>query len=252
MPHSVTEMPPPADFGSPDFHARVVELLIELWPLTAAERDVVGELAAFAYAYMDGIGESFASRAEVACRKGCTWCCSIRVTATAPEVFALARHIAVTRPELREQLTAETAVTGGLDAGGRAALRRWCPLLAPGGACSVYAARPAACRAVLSPDAELCRQGFAGDREDMRYFVRPMELYRWLDSALMAALHARGLVADKYELTQALDIALGNPAAEQDWLAGGDPLAAASATDAAERHARAAIMPVMQALGRLY
>jgi Fe-S-cluster containining protein len=187
--------------------------------------------------------------ANIACRKGCAWCCTVRVTATAPEIFNAARHIREQRPELVARILAESRVTNGLENMARADLRRWCPLLAADQSCSIYEVRPTSCRAVMAPDATYCLDGFDGKHDDFRYFARPMELNRWFSCAVLAALRGRGLAADKYELTQALAIALADPESEQAWCDGGDPLAAARATDPRELDARDRLAPVVQALG---
>jgi Fe-S-cluster containining protein len=228
---------------------RVSVILVELWPLTAPEYDVVAEISAFVHGTMDRIGESFVAIADVACRKGCAWCCTVRVTATAPEIFNAARHIRQQRPELVARIAAESRVTDGLQNLERADLRRWCPLLGGDQACSIYEVRPTSCRAVMAPDAGYCLEGFDGKRDDFRFFARPMELSTWFSCAVMAALRGRGLAAEKYELTQALTIALADPGAEESWCAGGDPLAAARATDPRESDARDMLGPVVQALG---
>jgi len=79
---------------------RVSIILVELWPLTAPEYDIIAEISAFVHGTMDRIGASFTEVAGVACRKGCAWCCTVRVTATAPEIFNAARHIREQCPEL--------------------------------------------------------------------------------------------------------------------------------------------------------
>lgn len=228
---------------------RVSIILVELWPLTAPEYDVVAEIPAFVHGTMDRIGESFTEMADIACRKGCAWCCTVRVTATPPEIFNAARHIRERRPELVARIFAESRVTNGLENVARADLRRWCPLLAADQSCSIYAVRPTTCRAVMAPDARYCLDGFDGLHDDFRFFARPMELSTWFTCAVLAALRGRGLVAEKYELTQALAIALADPGAEAAWCAGGDPLAAALATDPRERDARDMLAVVVQALG---
>ena len=57
---------------------------------------------------------------ELDCHKGCATCCTLRVTATAPEVFMLARFIRAVSPglarhgiDLREQLAQANGVTCG-------------------------------------------------------------------------------------------------------------------------------------------
>lgn len=227
---------------------RVTLILTELWPLTAPEYDIVAEIAEFVHGTMDRICDSFFEMTPVACRKGCGWCCTVRVTATAPEIFNAARHIRASKPELVARLMAESRLTNGLENVARADLRRWCPLLAADQTCSIYEVRPSACRSVMSPQVSHCLDGFDGKRDDFQLFARPLELNGWFGCAVLAALRGRGLAAEKYELTHGLTIALADAGAEEAWRAGEDPLAAAKATDPREYEAIELLAPVVRSL----
>jgi hypothetical protein len=244
--HPALVSPSPPDPQARAFLARVGDALVALWPLTAPDRDIVAELSAFLRSYADGVASAVAASAELGCRAGCAWCCTVQVTATAPEIFALARHIRAEQPALIVPILRESIVTVGLDPAAHAALRRWCPLLDADRNCSVYDHRPTACRAVMAPDAAYCRDSFEGKHSDFRYFIQPMTMNGWLASAVMAALHGRGLAADKYELNHALAIALGDRDAESLWRAGQDPLAPARATSNDERQALDMLAPTLR------
>lgn len=242
---------PPADPTREEIRrniARVTLILTELWPLTAPEYDIVAEISEFVHGTMDRITDSFLEMTPVACRKGCAWCCTVRVTATAPEIFNAARHIREHKPELIGRLNAENRVTHGLENLARADLRRWCPLLSSDQSCSIYEVRPNSCRSVIAPDAAVCLDGFDGKHDEFRLFARPIETHSWFGCAVLAALRGRGLVAEKYELTQALTIAVADPMAEEAWRLGGDPLAPAIATDPREHDAVDMLAPVVHTL----
>jgi len=73
------------------------------------------------------------------CGKGCATCCTLRVTATAPEVLMVARFIQALHPALKARcidLPAQVAVadtqTQGLDELGRVSVRKRCPFIAQG------------------------------------------------------------------------------------------------------------------------
>lgn len=100
-------------------------------------------------------------RATVACRAGCGACCQVLVGAQAHEVLIAAGHIQRTfSPEALDAVIARTAAQRAAFAGKRqserAALARPCALLHEG-SCTVYAARPEACRSHHSANADHCR-----------------------------------------------------------------------------------------------
>ncbi len=89
----------------------------------------------------------------VDCHKGCATCCTLRVSATAPEVFLIARFIAATGPayaragiDLTRRLHEADAATRGRGEAQRVQLRRPCPFIAQG-SCTIYRVRPLACGA---------------------------------------------------------------------------------------------------------
>lgn len=167
------------------------------------------------------------------CGKGCATCCTLRVTATAPEVFMMARFIEATAPayaqvgiDLRQRLHDADARTRGLDEGQRVALRQRCPFIAQG-ACTLYKVRPLACRGHASYSRRACADAAAG-RVDEVPFSGPHRLVRaFVQSALQAVLRDRRLAFGAYELNHALVIALQDNTQAEAWLAGADPLAAA-------------------------
>lgn len=169
------------------------------------------------------------------CGKGCATCCTLRVSATAPEVFLMARFIEATAAayaqvgiDLKQRLREADARTRGLDEAQRVTLRQRCPFIAQG-ACTIYKVRPLACRGHASYSRRACADAAAG-RVDEVPFSGPHRLVRsFVQSALQAVLRERQLAFGAYELNQALVIALEIPDAAEAWLSGADPLAPASA-----------------------
>lgn len=179
--------------------------------------------------------------AAPACARGCSWCCHQRVDVTAPEVFALAAHVraeleAPAIEKLRERLETTRRALDGLDAREHHLRRIPCALLGDDGACSVYSARPFACRRGHSTDADACRAAYEQPAaEGARIPDNPA--LSWNTAALVLGYregyeHA-GRPLDTYELNAALATALSDPTAEPRWFAGEDPLAAARTHDAA-------------------
>jgi Fe-S-cluster containining protein len=163
---------------------------------------------------------------QPACRKGCSHCCRIYVSATAPEIFVLAQAI---RALPADQFAATRARIRTASA---ATQRDWardifftypCPLLEEG-ACSVHPQRPDSCRGLSSFSAEACAASIAALawREDKEIpqvqehmFLRGLHAH-----TLWAALKGAGLPFETFSLNQALDAALDMPDAEARWLAG--------------------------------
>ena len=109
-----------------------------------------------------------------------------------------------------------------------------CPILEDS-ACSAYAQRPVVCRAVLSISLPRCLEIFRdGHRADFTYPAGAETIRGYVVLMLRAALIAAGLPHHNYEMTHALDIALGDESAESRWLAG-EPVFRDVAIDRAEQ-----------------
>lgn len=102
-----------------------------------------------------------AARASVACRAGCGTCCHVPVGLLAHEVLLAAEYIQTHfSPEDLEaviaRLAAHRAAFAGQTMAQRADLRTPCALLREG-SCSIYEARPEACRSHHSRNLDGCR-----------------------------------------------------------------------------------------------
>ncbi len=99
-------------------------------------------------------------KALVACRAGCDHCCSVPVDVQAHEVFLAADYIQrLFSPSALEQLLKRLVKhrrrVSLIAADDREDSRKPCPLLKEG-SCSIYVARPEACRCHHSSDADVC------------------------------------------------------------------------------------------------
>ena len=160
------------------------------------------------------------------CRAGCAHCCSLRVEATAPEVFRIARKLRV-QPEAELAALVERLRLRVLAArSGLPGTRRLdCTFLASGALCSIYEQRPAACRKAHSLSVAACEAHAA---------AIPQNLSLVLDAeALMVgtaeAYRDVHLAASAHELLEAILLALSDATAEARWAAGVDVFASASA-----------------------
>jgi Fe-S-cluster containining protein len=168
---------------------------------------------------------------KVACAKGCAFCCTLYVSATAPELLTIAEHVAgwpaERRAALVERLERSGAVTAGLSPTERVGLSYPCPMLEEGGVCGIYPVRPLACRAYASFDVAACERS-TRERDAAAPIPVPrvnMRTRRFLSHCLRAALAERGLDGKSYELIAGLRRALGTHDADARWVAGEDVFA---------------------------
>lgn len=158
----------------------------------------------------------------LACERGCSYCCHQRVEVRPYEVFLLAEHVrtrlsASQQTDLKRRLAVNLARISSLEPLQHTRAGVGCAMLQDG-ACSVYEARPAACRKYYSLSVETCRNAFEHPAEPLS---GPLE-----DNALRLAGNAvalgygrgveeSGRDASRYELHTALLEALENPKASK-------------------------------------
>ncbi len=168
---------------------------------------------------------------RIECAKGCAFCCHLRVTAMAPEVFHVANFV---RKQFGGELENVLARVRAADAGSRGLSSAErpkhkfpCSLLVDK-ACSVYAARPSACRGLTSISVKTCERGYNGEAVEVLTPAVWTEIRRAHNQPMWAALSAANLPADSYELNHAVLVALTTPDAESRWLKGEDVFAGVS------------------------
>jgi hypothetical protein len=192
---------------------------------------------------------------QLACRRGCAYCCHGYVSASAPQIFAAAaaiRHAARGDDAIPDRVRDLAARVRGLEWRARIALREPCALLVDG-ACSVYAARPLACRGYASLSVESCRRAFEQLTDEVIVPAAYGNVRSALESALRAALKACGLPAVSYELTGALARALADPDSESRWLNGDcvfDPDTIDRSSDTAAEFQRDIMLDTLIAVAR--
>lgn len=174
---------------------------------------------------------------ELDCHKGCATCCTLRVTATAPEVFMLARFIRAVTPglqkhgvDLRAQIANANEVTCGVSESDRVDVRQRCPFIAQG-VCVVYQVRPLACRGLASYDRKACAQAASGKIDAIPYSEPHMRIRSLVQNAMQSAMRDAGVPWANYELNQSLLMALDDASLEQRWLQGEDVLKSAQVNE---------------------
>jgi Fe-S-cluster containining protein len=142
-----------------------------------------------------------APEGSVACKAGCDHCCYQVVGVTPPEAFAIFEHLKRTRsPEELEQLEAHVARlyerARELPSAQRFSPEHPCAFLRDG-SCSIYEARPLACRGVNSLDASDCetrlrdpeaRARFLEQGHGGRCYLEPLRAFRAVSAGLQLGL----------------------------------------------------------------
>ena len=184
------------------------------------------------------MAEKFDEEPRPACKKGCAYCCHLHVAVTIPELLLAVGYARETKDAAELAALAARAKHAAYLARGTTPLTYPmppCAFLGEDGACTIYAARPLACRGHHSFDVEACRQVFE-TKKDVPTPKRET-LVMLGDSAargLRDALSELRLDGGTYELNQALDIALREPEADVRWRNGEAVFSGARATLSAE------------------
>lgn len=193
--------------------------------------DIVGALCAQAFDSFEG---NVAIQAEgapaIACKGDCPACCVLRVVATAPEIFLMARFVSANAArlanrgiDLERRIAEADALGGGRSEPERMALRHVCPFI-ENGLCLAYRVRPLACRGHASYDKHACLEATVGNSVEAPVSTPHLVVRSLVQNAMMSALRDAQLAWRLYELDRALNIALSNPEAEASWALGEDPL----------------------------
>lgn len=169
------------------------------------------------------------AEALVACRKGCSHCCSQMVIISAPEAFYVAQQLR-SRPETAAAVAEISRLTGAMSLEERLGRDIFCPMLKDA-ICSIYAARPLGCRGFVSTSLEACLAAFT--RGEVPNIPMPNDAISVLYGCrmlLIAALRLAGLKDSNYEMNGAVAAVLAHEDAERRWLRGEDIFAGLAAT----------------------
>ncbi len=158
----------------------------------------------------------------VACERGCSYCCHLRVEIRPHEAFVLAHHIqtrfgAEARQRTIARIEQNLARLAGLTTEQHIRAGIPCALL-DGSICSVYEARPAACRKYYSLSLAVCRAAYDDTSAPLEGEIED-EQVRLAGNAVVLG-HAKGLEdagydSALYELHAALHRALTDPRAQK-------------------------------------
>jgi hypothetical protein len=166
----------------------------------------------------------------IACSRGCSFCCSLRVQVQPYEAFALAAWLernfdAPRLAAVLARLRANVARTRELGEEQRKRTNLPCALLGPDGACTAYEARPAQCRRYHSTQVAPCK-AFHETHDDTIEAALHQAVAHNADVIITQGRHAvraAGLDDASVDMNEALLEALENPKAWRRWRDGKKP-----------------------------
>ncbi len=202
---------------------------------------LIGALCAQAFDCFDKTVPALPHAPELACEGECSGCSRLGAVATAPEILLLAHSL----------YGIEHGAAAESDSAAQRPDHLWnCPLV-ENRLCLAHKLRPLTCRGGVGYRALDCDKlaRAADDGADNEASLpRPHLIVRSLvQNAMMNALRGEGMSWGLYEIAGGLRIARDAPMAAREWLAGGDPLAPASAPEF-DRHRAAAIFDTIDRL----
>lgn len=160
---------------------------------------------------------------RVACRSGCTYCCTFPVAASAPEVLAIASFVrerfdGERRAALNARVEANIAATAGMDMRRRDRVRPDCPFL-EAGRCTVYEVRPVACRGYSSYSVDDCRKDFENPGAGVEVHANALRelVYGAIREGLAVACKSASVEHRLLELVRAYKIATEDPTLAETW-----------------------------------
>jgi Fe-S-cluster containining protein len=174
------------------------------------------------YAAIDLLNDSIISLAKrqspaVVCFNGCHWCCHQAVFANTYELKFLAKKIKkISNSEelgaIIEKAKAKHAITSNLNVVEILKYKAPCPLL-KNSSCSIYAARPMACRIYLSTKLKSCIDFYHHPENETEYPALidfPLKAGRMMNEGFCTALKEIGLEIIEFKLEEGLLIELEN------------------------------------------
>lgn len=162
---------------------------------------------------------------KLACSRGCSYCCSLRVQVQPAEAFTLAawlrRNFAPERlAAVVSRLRANVERTLALGEEGRKRTNIACALLGDDGACTAYEARPAQCRRCHSTTLDPCKAFHGDPSKDTIESGMNQAVAHNADVIITQARHGlreAGLDETPVDMNVALLEALENPRAWRRW-----------------------------------
>ncbi len=151
------------------------------------------------------------NKQEIHCKRGCSWCCSQPVFTNEWEAeylrdFMMRSFTCHKVSEIKGKAEDKNKTTSQLDKKEVLSTRILCPFL-ENNACSVYPARPMACRIYLSSNLDSCVYEFNNPQDDKKYaqlYDFPLHAGRKMNEGIAAWLEDQGVEVRELRLEEAL------------------------------------------------
>jgi len=172
------------------------------------------------YQAIDGLNDSILDLAKrqninIACTKGCQWCCHQAVFANSYEVHYLSEKIKDNFTSdnisiIQKRCESKNYAVEKLSNEQILNFKSPCPLLT-NGACAIYFARPMACRIYLSTNLQSCLDFYSNPENESSFPALidfPLRAGRMMNEGFIAALKESGVETAEFRLEEGLFIAL--------------------------------------------
>lgn len=183
------------------------------------------------YAYIEGFIEQFlehckAEGSNVDCMKGCGFCCHQSVFMLPYEAFYLVKKHKdlITGEQFKQRILDKDAITSQMKVNEFLTYTKPCPFLVDN-VCSVYDARPMACRLFLSKKVKSCMDERNNPSDFGKYaelYELPLHIGRMLNEGISAYFSENGLRSFEWILESSLRILITDDTAMAKWLSGED------------------------------
>lgn len=186
------------------------------------------------YDAVDGLLESFLNRTTqegkpADCRKGCSWCCHQAVFAVTHEVLYLLAYLQERcseeeRRRFLDHANNKSKITAPKSVEGVLKNRQPCPFLDQG-ICSVYEARPMACRIYLSSSEPACKKDHEHPGDEQQFpelFEFPLRAGRMLNEGFVAYLKQHGLRVNELPIEQGVSYTAAKGMTFEGWISSRD------------------------------
>jgi len=163
-----------------------------------------------------------------ACKRGCSYCCTVPVSVTVPEVIRLVAYARDTLPadelvRVKERAEGNARRTHGTTTLGYPP-RLDCAFLGADRSCLVHPARPLMCRREHALDVAQCKKGYDLAAPGKDYPIVRLVPAKLTSDVVLDSYHiglaAAGVDPSDYELQEAAHIALNDEGAVAGWLDG--------------------------------
>ncbi len=182
------------------------------------------------YAAVDDLLDSFLKRTAAEgkpadCKNKCSWCCHQAVLAVTHEFLYIREHIKGHFDEASSSLILEKArnksmLTLHKPLKEQLMVRSPCPFL-DSGSCSVYVARPMACRIYLSSSVGECKRDHddpGNGRTNVGLFEFPLQAGRMLNEGFVAYLKQTGFQVTELSMEQGYSSMVTQGQTMDDWI----------------------------------